>query len=79
MLNLQLCLLHTPVLSCAFVHMLHVIRVQLTITHFRFPTDPDVVIEADEPIRSTELPIIASSPNSECNDEGGDVEEAGGG
>lgn len=50
----------------------------LTPLVFRFPVEPDVVIDVEDPIRSTEFPI-ASSPNSECSDEGGEVDEAGGG
>ena len=47
---------------------------------FLFPIVVEVEIEFDEPIiLSIEFPIPLSSPNSECNDEGGEVEEAGGG
>ena len=47
----------------------------LTPAVFLFPVE--VEIEDEEPIISIELPI-ASSPNSECSDDGGDVEDAGG-
>ena len=45
---------------------------------FRFPVALVVVIVADDAIISIELPMV-SSPKSECNDEGGDVDDAGGG
>ena len=40
----------------------------------------EVEIEFEEPIMlSIEFSIPPSSPNSECNDDGGEVDEAGGG
>ena len=52
----------------------------LTPLVFRFPIVVEVDMEDDEPIMlSIELPITPSSPNSECNDDCGDVDGAGGG
>ena len=50
----------------------------LTPPDFRFPVEVEVVIEVEEPIISSEVPM-ASSPNSECREDGGEVEDAGGG